>query len=174
MRNAHNGSIANWLPPHFYNQEQCGGGAFIDLGAHTIYLLEWILGQAKNISATCTSVTNRTVEDNVVAVIEFQKGAIGVAETSFVSVYTPLTLEISGTKGSLVVKSDVQYANEATAGKWVVADNVPATLPSPLVQWVEGVTQNKEISITIDDAISLTRIISAGYQSHESGQEKEV
>lgn len=174
VRNAHNGSIANWLPQHFYNKEQCGGGALIDLGAHTIYMLEWILGQPKNISATFTSVTNRTVEDNVVAVMEFQKGAIGVAETSFVTVHTPFTLEISGTKGSLIVKEDVRYANEATEGKWVVAENLPTSLPSPLVQWVEGVTQNKEIYLGIDDAISLTRIIEAGYKAHESGQKVEI
>ncbi|HEY5583635.1 MAG TPA: Gfo/Idh/MocA family oxidoreductase [Ruminiclostridium sp.] len=170
VRNAHNGSIADWLPQHFYNKEQCGGGALIDLGAHTIYMLEWFLGQPRNISATFTSVTNRTIEDNVVVVMEFQKGAIGVAETSFVTVYTPFTLEISGTKGSLIVKEDVRYANEATQGKWVVAENLPTSLPSPLVQWVEGVTQNKEIYLGINDAISLTRIIEAAYKAHESGQ----
>lgn len=174
VRNAHNGSVANWLPEYFYNMEQCGGGALIDLGAHTIYMLEWILGQPKNISATFTSLTNRTVEDNVVAVMEFQKGAIGVAETSFVSVYTPFTLEISGTKGSLIVKEDVRYANEETEGKWVVAENLPSSLPSPLVQWVEGVTQNKEIFLGIDEAISLTRIIEAGYKAHESGQKTDI
>ena len=32
VRLSHNGAIANWLPEHFYNLEQCGGGALIDLG----------------------------------------------------------------------------------------------------------------------------------------------
>lgn len=34
FRNCHSGSVDNWLPPHFYNAEACGGGAMIDLGAH--------------------------------------------------------------------------------------------------------------------------------------------
>ena len=38
FRNCHTGSAANWLPTHFYNAEECGGGAMIDLGAHGMYL----------------------------------------------------------------------------------------------------------------------------------------
>ena len=170
VRDAHNGSIANWLPESFYNKENCGGGAMIDLGTHPVYLLEWILGKAKNVIATLTKVTKREVEDNAVAVIEFQNGAIGVAEASFVSVYTPITLEISGTMGSLIVKDRVSYANGDTDGKWVNQENLPLPLPSPLVQWIEGVTENKKIDLGIDEAISLTRLLRGVYESQETGQ----
>ena len=44
VRNVHNGSSANWLPPHFYDKAQCGGGAMIDLGSHPMYTLYWLLG----------------------------------------------------------------------------------------------------------------------------------
>ena len=44
FRNCHNGSSADWLPPHFYDREQCGGGAMIDLGAHGMYLIHQLLG----------------------------------------------------------------------------------------------------------------------------------
>ncbi|WP_298840227.1 Gfo/Idh/MocA family protein [Clostridium sp.] len=170
VRNAHNGSIANWLPESFYNKENCGGGAMIDLGTHTVYLLEWLLGKAKNVTATFTKITNRQVEDNAVSVFEFQNGAIGVAETSFVSVYTPLTLEISGTTGTLMIRDGVSYANAETDGKWITKENLPQSLPSPLIQWIEGVTENKEIHIGIDEAISLTRLLSAAYESEETGK----
>jgi len=174
VRNAHNGSTANWLPESFYNKENCGGGAMIDLGTHTVYLLEWLLGKAKNVSATFTKVTNRQVEDNAVSVFEFQNGAIGVAETSFVTVYTPLTLEISGTTGSLIVRDGVSYACSNTDGKWITQENLPLSLPNPLVQWVECITENKEISIGIDEAISLTRLLEAAYKSEESGQKVDI
>lgn len=45
FRNCHDGSTSHWLPAHFYNKEQCGGGAMIDLGAHGMYLTHWILGE---------------------------------------------------------------------------------------------------------------------------------
>ncbi|MBQ3013913.1 MAG: Gfo/Idh/MocA family oxidoreductase, partial [Clostridia bacterium] len=44
FRNCHSGSIGDWLPPHFYNAKECGGGAMIDLGAHGMYIIHWILG----------------------------------------------------------------------------------------------------------------------------------
>ncbi|MBW7457031.1 Gfo/Idh/MocA family oxidoreductase, partial [Paenibacillus sepulcri] len=39
VRLSHSGAIADWLPQHFYNLEQCGGGALIDLGCHPMYLV---------------------------------------------------------------------------------------------------------------------------------------
>lgn len=170
VRNAHNGSTANWLPAHFYNKEQCGGGAMIDLGAHTIYLLEWLVGQPQNVAAILTHVTGRPVEDNAVAILEFASGAVGVAETSFVSVYTPITIEISGTKGSMLINDKVTYANEETKGNWVQVEELPAPLPNPLVQWVEAVTENKPISISMNQAVSLTRTMEGIYKSQRSGQ----
>jgi predicted dehydrogenase len=170
VRNAHNGSIANWLPESFYNKENCGGGALIDLGAHPVYLLNWLLGTPKNITTTLTNVTNRQVEDNAVAVIEFQNGAIGVAETSFVSTYNPFTLEISGATGALMIRDGVSYATKATDGKWISVENLPQALPNPLVQWIESITENKEIQTSIDEAISLTNLMEAAYLSQESGQ----
>lgn len=171
VRNAHNGSCANWLPMHFYNKEQCGGGAMIDLGAHTIYLLSWILGKPKAITSTFTNVTGKEVEDNAVSVMEFANGAIGVAETSFVSTNSPFTLEISGTNGSLLARDGVvSYSNQETGGAWVLASNYPKSLPNPLVQLVEGVAKNKEITLGIDDAVLLTDIMHAAYKSHKNGK----
>ena len=74
VRNVHNGSSADWLPPHFYDKAQCGGGAMMDLGAHPMYTLYWLLGAPKAITSTFTQVTNRGVEDNAVSVIEFENG----------------------------------------------------------------------------------------------------
>ena len=49
VHNYHNGSVApmpdgslGWLPPHFYDASQTGGGAMMDLGAHPMYTLNWL------------------------------------------------------------------------------------------------------------------------------------
>ena len=44
FRNCHSGSSRAWLPPHFYSAKECGGGAMIDLGAHGMYLIDWLCG----------------------------------------------------------------------------------------------------------------------------------
>jgi predicted dehydrogenase len=53
FRNCHNGSMT-FLPQRFYSKRQCGGGAMIDLGAHGMYLTDWILG----VPEKATSVFN--------------------------------------------------------------------------------------------------------------------
>jgi predicted dehydrogenase len=174
MRNVHNGSIGNWLPEHFYNLEQCGGGAMIDLGAHPMYLLNWLLGEPKTVQSVFTDITGHKVEDNAVSVIEFEQGAIGVSETGFVSVYTPATLEISGTKGTLLIRNDVQYATEETNGQWTTVEQLPEKLPSPIVQWANGNNAALEAEFGIDAAIMLTRMMDAAYRSYHNGKKESV
>lgn len=172
MRNVHNGSIANWLPSHFYDLEQCGGGAMIDLGAHPMYLLNWLLGEPITIQSVFTNITGHEVEDNAVSVIEFEQGAIGVSETGFVSVYNPPTLEISGTKGTLLIQNGVQYATEETNGHWVNPSELPQALPSPIVQWAKG--EATDDNFGIEAAIMLTRMMEAAYRSHHNGRKEKV
>lgn len=171
VRNAHNGSVANWLPDTFYDPVTCGGGAMIDLGAHTGYLLEWLLGSTKEVTATFTQVTDRGVEDNAAALLTFENGAIGVAETSFVTVYTPLTLEISGTKGTLLIRDGLSYATEDTQGQWVKAIDLPPQKPSPLAQWVDAFMSNTPVDADfgIDAAVALTRLMDGMYVSNRTG-----
>ena len=169
VRNVHNGSSANWLPPHFYNKAQCGGGAMIDLGSHPMYTLYWLLGEPKSITSTFTQVTNRGVEDNAVSVIEFADGKIGVSETGFVSECNPYTLEVSGTDGAVMVHGDsVQWGGKATEGKWVDLE-LPEKEPLPIDQWIDAVVNGKPSPFTIDEAVMLARLMDGAYKAFETG-----
>ncbi len=169
VRNVHNGSSADWLPPHFYDKAQCGGGAMMDLGAHPMYTLYWLLGEPKTITSTFTEVTHRGVEDNAVSVIEFANGAIGVSETGFVSECNPYTLEISGTDGALMIHGEsAQWGGKATGGKWVDLE-LPEKMHLPVDQWVDAVTNGTPSPFTIDEAVMLTRLMDGAYKSFESG-----
>lgn len=170
VRNAHNGSIADWLPPYFYDESLCGGGAMIDLGAHPMYLLPWILGQPQSVVSTFTKVTGHEVEDNAVSVITFGNGAIGVSETGFVSQDDPFTLELCGTLGSLCIRgSQVSYSCSETKNQWVTVDTLPEALPSPQQQWVDAVTRDIPVVCGIDDAVALTVLMEGAYKAYRSG-----
>ena len=120
VRNVHNGSSADWLPPHFYDKAQCGGGAMIDLGAHPDVHALLAARRTEDDHLHVYGGLNRGVEDNAVSVIEFENGAIGVSETGFVSECNPYTLEISGTDGSLMIHGEsARWGGKATGGKWV-------------------------------------------------------
>lgn len=173
MRNVHDGSIGNWLPEHFYNREQCGGGAMIDLGAHPMYLLAWLLGEPVSVQSLFTDITGHGVEDNAVSVIEFKEGAIGVAETGFVSLYTPALLEISGTEGTLIIGENIRYATKETGGKWVTPDTLPQPLSSPIVMWGRNQWEGN-VTFGIEDAITLTKLMEAAYESHTTGKKAAI
>jgi len=176
VRNAHNGSIANWLPPHFYDEEQCGGGAMIDLGAHPMYLARWILGEPYRITSMFNHFTGRPVEDNAVSVIEFKNKAVAIVETAFVSTHSPFSLELYGTEGCLFVggpEGKVQMITNKQPGGWFTPSELPKSLPSPIVQWVKGILEGTPITFGIEDAVQLTELMEAAYKSHREGRQVE-
>ena len=85
VRNAHDGSLRDWLPDYWYDRDLTGGGAMMDLGAHPMYLASWMMGRPKRIQSMFNNITNRAVEDNSVSTIEFTNGAIVISETSLVA-----------------------------------------------------------------------------------------
>ena len=165
MRTAHNGSTGDWLPPHFYDPVACGGGAMVDLGAHPMYLLCAFLGEPTGVQSTFTEMTGRGVEDNAVSVLRFENGAIGVSETSFVSVRYPFTIELGGMEGALLLRDDrVEYCCAETGNEWRAPEKLPERLPYPLTQWAQAKTA-EEIpeEFGIAAAVQLTRVMVAAY-----------
>ena len=174
IRNAHSGASDGWLPPHFYSKEQCGGGAMIDLGAHPMYLINWLMGKPAVMSSAFTNVTGREVEDNAVSLMKYDDGAIAISETSFVSKPSPFVLEISGTEGSLTINgSDIRLASSKISGNseysgFITPHRLPDKLNHPVEIFVEGILYNKEMMYGMDEAIDLTKMMVAAYKAHES------
>lgn len=173
VRNAHDGASRGWLPPHFYDEVQCCGGAMIDLGAHPMYLIAWLLGKPSEVSSAFTYVTGHAVEDNAVSIMKYSSGAIAVSETGFVTGNSPFILEIYGTGGSLIINGKdirlISTKNGGEIGGWVEPNRLPQALPDAITQFVEGVLYDKEIVFGIDDAVLLTEIMDAAYKAHKQG-----
>ena len=177
VRNVHGGSVQNWLPNTFYDAEQCGGGAMIDLGAHPMYTLPWLLGKPITVQSLFSNVTDRGVEDNAVSLIEFDQGAIGVSETGFVSVDNPYTLEISGTQGCLYIRDQQLMVSSAkTNHQWTQVTDLPAANPSPLRYFADACMHKTTIPayLGIDSAVELSRLMQAAYLSQTTGNKQRV
>ena len=147
FRNCHNGSTGNWLPAHFYNAEECGGGAMIDLGAHGMYLTEWILGVPATASSAFTVACERAdvadkntdgVEDNAVTVMGYAGGAIAVNETGFVSTNDPVVFEVHGENGFVRMEGDRVVKRTAATGGQEVEVPAEAGDPLPILQFLTG------------------------------------
>lgn len=164
MRNAHNGVSGGWLPPHFLDMKQCGGGAMMDLGAHPMYLLNWFMGEPVKITSAYTNFLCKSVDDNCVAVLEYANGAIGVSETAFVAQCNPFSLELVGTKGTIMAGGVADKTAYDIGDGWVYPE-LPESVDSPLNCWIDGILYGKDIPYTIDDAVALSKTMELSYKN---------
>ena len=160
VRNCHNGSLGRWLPSHFYNKEQCGGGAMIDLGAHGMYLCSWILGLPDSYASTFTECCGDGVEDNAVTVMGYKSGAIAINETGFVSNCCPFAYEVCGERGRVYMENGVvMKATLDTEGIGVDVPKVEGE-PMPIYQFLRN---DIRPGYGIDEAIELTKMMVGAY-----------
>ncbi len=102
-------------PPEYYGQSKWrgtwaldGGGALMNQGIHTADLLLWLLGPVTRVAArTVTAVHRIEVEDTVVALLEFESGAVATLEAT-TAAYPGYRrrVELTGTEGTVVVEHD--------------------------------------------------------------------
>lgn len=162
MRNAHNGASAGWLPETFFNKKTCGGGAMMDLGAHSMYFLNWILGEPVSASSAFTNVMVDSVEDNAVTVLKYENGAIGVSETAFVAQSDPSSIEIVGTKGTILSGGFMDKTCYNIGEGWVFPA-LPKPKPEPIEMWIDSILNDTETPYGIDDAVELTKTMEMAY-----------
>lgn len=169
IRMCHSGSTRDWLPEHFYNARECGGGAMIDEGAHGMYLIEWVLGtpitarSAFTVSCELESVKAKNtdgLEDNAVTVMTFEGGAIAINEAGFVSNRCPATIEVFGENGFVrLIGNRAVKCTDATDGKEVELE-IPENKPLPLVQFL---TDNILDGCGMREAKALTHMMTMAY-----------
>lgn len=174
-RLSHNGATNNWLPEHFYNLEQCGGGAMIDLGCHPMYLARLFLGLPQRVSAHYGYMTGREVEDNAVAILQYDHGALGIVEAGFVNDHSPFSVELHGTKGTLHAVMDNQLQFRSSLVKEgqesrVQSHEFPEALPSAFAQWVQHIKSDTVAEENVNIAVDLTKLMEAANLSAQQGR----
>ena len=91
--------------------EQAGGGLFLDLGCHTLDILDFILGPLQAVQGKAANVASPcAVEDSVALCFATPSGALGTASWNFAGGGTREDrIEITGTKGCVSLST---FANE--------------------------------------------------------------
>ncbi|QGQ94391.1 gfo/Idh/MocA family oxidoreductase [Paenibacillus psychroresistens] len=164
VRLSHNGATAGWLPEHFYNLEQCGGGALIDLGCHPMYLTRLFLGLPESVSANYGYVLGKEVEDNAVAILRYANGALGIVEAGFVNDHSPFSIELHGKKGSLFYgtpENKMVYRSSLTPESAWIEVEMPAPVIPAFDQWVEHIENGTIATENIELALDLTKLMEA-------------
>lgn len=168
VRNAHDGVSGKWLPNYWFEEKDAAGGAMMDLGCHPVYILADFLGKPKRVKGLFNSPFGTKVDENAVMSVEFENGAIGVAETAFVSYECPFLLEVHGTKGRLISTEEGYFDFKSE----LVSNNdlqLPAPDDEPIIQFIDACINNtgSPKGMGIDDAIALTELLEKAYISNK-------
>jgi len=90
--------------------EESGGGLFLDLGCHTLDILDFILGPLVDVEGSAANLAGPyAVEDSITMRFRTPAGAMGTAAWNFVSGVNTDIIEISGTDGQIALST---FGNE--------------------------------------------------------------
>jgi predicted dehydrogenase len=187
----HSGPHSDW----FYDVNQSGGGALMDMGCHGIAWFRWMLGgrpRALSVYAhmqTGLIHTGRTrCEENSLCLVEFEGGAVGVAENSWAKPGgMDDRVEVYGTGG--VIYADLFLGNSALTysekGYGYAMEKAGSTrgwsftifeeafnqgYPQELKHFIDCVREDKPPLVTGEDGRAVLEILCAAYQSARMGQ----
>ncbi len=187
----HSGPHSDW----FYDINQSGGGALMDMGCHGIAWFRWMLGGRPKVLSVYAHMQNGLIhgkrtraEENSVCTIEFEGGAIGIAENSWAK-HGGMDdrVEVYGTNG--VIYADLFMGNSALTysekGYGYAMEKAGSTqgwtftifeeafnqgYPQELRHFVECVREDKQPLVTAEDGRAVLEIMYAAYQSARTGQ----
>jgi predicted dehydrogenase len=178
VRVAHGGAVPapgapnGWLPTRFLEPGEAMGGAMIDLGAHPLYLVRLLLGLPEAVTAAYGRVTGRAADDNAVALLTYANGAIGVAETGFVSKGAPVEVEAHGFEMSAVAdpaRQEIVIWQQDASGRrvWLSEPFDLSRRATPFDRWVDDIESGSRSSL--DLAIDLSALVEAANLSARTG-----
>jgi predicted dehydrogenase len=138
--------VALFRPPAAYNRESlpwrvqpdiAGGGLFVDVGSHTLDLLDYFLGSIHAVTGFAVNQGGLyPAEDHVVANFVFERGVLGSGVWCFTAGYDLDRVELVGTRGkiSFATFDNMPVQLVTDAGEQVFTIDHPAHIQQPLIQ----------------------------------------
>lgn len=186
----HSGPHSDW----FYDGSKSGGGSLMDMGCHGIAWFRWMLGGNPKVKSVYAHMQRplihgdrSNVEENSVCIVEFEGGAIGIAENSWAK-HGGMDdrVEIYGTGG--VIYADLFMGNSAltysekgydyamekagTTQGWtftIFEEAFNQGYPQELRHFIDCVRNDKQPLVTGEDGRAVLEIMCAAYASAKSG-----
>jgi len=143
--------------------EISGGGLFVDLGSHTLDLLDWLLGPVTHVSGLAANQGKRyAAEDLVAGTFTFASGVHGVGLWSFDAPEERDEVEITGTAGTVQFSTFGQEPLRVTdaSGTRLIEATYPECVQQPLIQTVvDALTGRGPCASTGESAARTARVV---------------
>ncbi len=166
--------------------EMDGGGALMNQGIHGIDVLQYLVGPVVSVSGVCKTLTRDIeVEDTANLIVEYASGAIGTIQgTTSVDPGYPRVIEISGTRGTIVIKEDVIIRWDVD-GEQLSEDQIPKgnakSFRDPagfdidnhrrqIKDLIGAIKENREPMVNVYEGKKPVDIILAAYESSRTGK----
>ncbi len=170
----------NWI----HRMEESGGGAMIDMAAHSIFLLKWLFGEITDLQATQWQyVPFIETPDNAVINGRLASGAIFTTQyTEIVEIPWGERLEVYGDKGSIIIDQLNNpparfYQNKADYHGRPIAD-VPYdpeswktnSMIEEVKDFVQAIWDDRPAAIDPMEGYYVIKVIEKAYESVASGR----
>lgn len=179
--NVHHGAVGGWFDPGrgwypdgwlwMTDIDRAGCGGFGDLGAHSLDVLMWLLGDVAQVTAQVDRLLGKYPCDEYgEGMLRFANGAIGTLAAGWVDVLRPAPILVSGTEGvayvddgKLFVKSD--NLDGADGGQWL---DLPAPQPHAFDLFLDALLGEEVQLISAKEAADRSAVMEAFYQAAET------
>ena len=172
----------------FIDSQRAGGGALLDIGVYQLDVLLWLLGNPKVTTVLCTTKMGigppapaplvQDVEDHAVLMFTCANGASGILEIAWSSnIAGADTILVFGTKAGLrfgpLTFLQPGHLNPRRAVEervLSVDDDSYEGFGTVTQQFVDAVLAGREPYTPARDALEVTRVMHAAYESARKGQ----
>ncbi len=182
----------------FTQKDKQGGGPLIDIGAHILDLTLWLMGSPEPVSVTGQTYVKfgtrdgvlglrgqwdpktYSVEDFAAGFIRFANGATLSLESSFAAnlAADQFHTHLFGTEGGAYLEpADDAATRLFREESGTLTDTTPTFLPqiptvdAELRAFVQAIADDTPVAVPAEEALRVTRILDALYQSAETGRE---
>lgn len=175
--NVHSGSIGRWFDSGWFEDgwmwmtdpEIAGVGAFGDLGAHSLDILMWLMGDVERVTAQVdTALNNYKCDEYGESIIRFSDNVIGTMAAGWVDVFNTMPILVAGTEGQIYVNNGQLYFHskhvEGADGKAAWTD-LPEALPHAFDLFLDAVLGQDVPLVSAKEAADRVAVMAALYKA---------
>lgn len=164
-------NVFNWPSvSKFQYDKKAGGGALFEMGVHHIDLMNWYFGDAINVIANISAITNDKIDDTASVYIQYKNGANCSVTTGWnrLSVNTIGIIGLDAYATASASKNEILYYRKDLIGQAPIRIKVKKGL-SPYqeeLKYFHELISNKNEQTKGEEIINSVRVIEKAYESN--------